>query len=300
MKNDSIIPKKMIFEGVATAIATPFTNDEIDYDAFELMIERQIECGIDALVFCGTTGEAPTLSENEKKEIFAFAKKTVCSRVPLIFGSGTNSHSSTMRLSEYAAGCGADALLCVTPYYNKGTPDGIVRTYKDVCSLGVPVILYNIPTRTGVDVGIELLRRLADQETLCAIKECSGIGRISNICVEFPNEYCVYCGNDSEFLPSLSVGASGVISVISNLYPAEMKKIYSLFCRGHNKEACRTHVLLSRITNLLFESTNPAPLKYALSKMGLCENSLRLPLMPIDKHLCKKIDEEMKKIEQNI
>jgi len=300
MKNVSERPKKRIFEGVATALATPFKNDRIDYGAFERMVERQIECGVDALVFCGTTGEAPTLSEEEKKEIFAFSKKAVAGRVPVILGSGTNSHAATMRLSEYAAACGADALLCVAPYYNKGTPEGIVHTYTEVCSLGVPVILYNIPSRTGVDIGLDMLKKLSRVQMLCAVKECSGVSRISNICTELAGRYCVYCGNDQEFLPSLSVGASGVISVCANLYPREIKMIYEHFSEGRNKEALHVHARLSRITSLLFERTNPAPLKYALSRFGLCENSLRLPLMPIDDKLCKKIDAEMKKIEQNI
>lgn len=300
MKNASTIPKKRIFEGVATALATPFKNDKVDYDALEAMTERQIECGIDALVFCGTTGEAPTLSEEEKREMFSFAAKAVYGRVPVIMGSATNSHRATMRLSEYAAECGADALLCVTPYYNKGTPEGIVESFREVCTLGVPVILYNIPTRTGFDAGLDILKRLSDEEMLCAVKECTGVGRISTICAELHNDYSVYSGNDSEFLPSLSVGASGVISVCANLYPKEMKNIFSSFCQGDNKGALRAHNLLSRIMGLLFESTNPAPLKYALSALGLCENSLRLPLAPIDEKLCKKIDAEMKKIKQNI
>ncbi len=292
--------KKKIFEGVATAIVTPYKNDRVDYSAFERLIERQIEGGIDALVFCGTTGEAPTLSEREKKNILDFAYRTVMGRVPVIFGSGTNSYKSTMHLSEYAAEAGADALLCVTPYYNKGTREGIIRTYLDVCSIGIPVILYNIPSRSGVDVSLEMLSTIASEPNLCAVKECSGVGRICDICNYLGDGYHVYSGNDADFLPSLAVGACGIISVLSNIYPERVKAVYTLFKECKNQEAQKAFFSLCTMTRLLFEETNPAPLKYALSKFSLCENSLRLPLMPINEKLSKKIDLEMKKIAQNI
>ncbi len=288
--------KKKIFEGVATAIVTPFKRDRIDYSSFETLIERQIDGGVDALVFCGTTGEAPTLTELEKKNILSFAKETVGGRVPVIFGSGTNSYKSTMSLSEYAAKEGADALLCVTPYYNKGTREGILRTYRDVCSLGVPVILYNIPSRSGVDVTVDMLGALSDEENLCAVKECAGTLRICDVCRYLGESYSVYSGNDGELLPSLAVGASGIISVLSNLYPEKVKQVYSLFKAGKCDESRREFHLLCGMSRLLFEETNPAPLKYALSALSLCENSLRLPLMNIDEALCRKIDAEMKKI----
>ncbi len=292
--------KKKIFEGVATALVTPFTGDSIDFRAFEIIVERQIDGGVDALVFCGTTGEAPTLSESEKREILKFALKTVGGRVPVIFGSGTNSYKSTMELSEYAVRSGADALLCVTPYYNKGTREGILRTYRDVCSLGVPVILYNIPSRSGVDVSLDMLSSLASEQNLCAVKECVGVGRILDICSEFGDNFAVYSGNDSDMLPSLCVGASGVISVLSNLYPKRVKSVYEHFVCGKNDQARTEFFALYKMARALFEETNPAPLKYAMSTLSLCENSLRLPLMQINEKLCKKIDIEMKKIAQNI
>ncbi len=296
MKNE----KKKIFSGVATALLTPFKNDKIDYNAFERLVERQIEGGVDALVFCGTTGEAPTLTEREKKNILSFARQAVGGRVPLIFGSGTNSYKSTMHLSEYAAEMGADALLCVTPYYNKGTREGILQTYRDVCSVGLPVILYNIPSRSGVDVSVDMLSHLAKEQNLCAVKECSGALRICDICKNLGESYNVYSGNDTDILPSLSVGASGVISVLSNLYPEQVKMVYTLFSEGKNRRARDVFFSLYGMSRLLFEETNPAPLKYAMSTLSLCENSLRLPLMPINEKLCKKIDLEMKKIAQNI
>ena len=300
MKKTYAKTKKKIFEGVATALITPFKNDRIDYTAFENLIERQIELGVNALLFCGTTGEAPTLSEKEKANIFTFAKKTAGDRVPLIFGSGTNSHAATMRLCARAIECGADALLCVTPYYNKGTPRGIVTAFSEVCSLGAPVILYNIPSRTGVDVDMDMLKQLSEEENLCAIKECAGVSRISSICAEFPDKYAVYSGNDGEFLPSLSVGAVGVVSVMSNLYPELISGIYKDFCANDNQNARKKHLMMQRLNPLLFSVTNPAPIKYAMSIRGLCENTLRLPLMPVEGEICKKIENEMKKIEQNI
>lgn len=292
--------KPKLFSGVATALITPFKDGQVDYDTFEKLVNRQIEAGVEALVFCGTTGEAPTLTDKEKKSIYTFAAETVEKRAKVILGTSTNSHEKSMDLSRYAAQVGADALLCVSPYYNKGTQKGIERVYRDICSLGVPVILYNIPSRAGIDIKADMLTRLSDEPNLVAVKECAGIGRISEHKVTFGERYMLYCGNDSELLPSLSVGADGVVSVISNLYPRQMKMICDLFKEGKNADARRLHMTLSGMFSLMFCETNPAPVKYAMSTLSLCENSLRLPLSEIDGELCRKIDEEMKKIEQNI
>ena len=291
---------KKIFSGVATALVTPFCEDGVDYSSFERLIEYQIESGVDALVFCGTTGEAPTLDEREKREIFSFARKTVGKRVPIILGTGTNDHKRTMRLCEYAASLEPDAMLCVSPYYNKGTEDGIVRSFFEICSCGIPVILYNVPTRTGVDIKGELLSRLFELDRICAIKECAGVGRISEHICRYDGRFSVYTGNDSELLPSLSVGADGVISVLSNLYPSMVKALYTAYRKGEVDSAAAIHKSLHEISALMFCETNPAPIKYCLSKKGLCKNLLRLPMSEAGAELCKKIDKEMKKIEQNI
>ena len=292
--------KPKLFSGVATALITPFKEGKVDYDAFEKLVERQIEAGVDALVFCGTTGEAPTLTDKEKKSIYTFACRTVGKRSKVILGTSTNSHNRSMELSGYAAESGADALLCVTPYYNKGTQKGIERSYREICSLGAPVILYNIPSRTGVDIKADMLTRLSDEPNIVGVKECAGVGRISEHRVTFGDRYQLYSGNDSELLPSLSVGADGVVSVLSNLYPRQMRMIWELFREGKNAEARRIHSILSGMFSLMFYETNPAPVKYAVSTLSLCENSLRLPLCEIEENLCRKIDKEMKKIEQNI
>ena len=300
MKNMSIEPKKKIFSGVATAVVTPFCDEGIDYMALERIIEMQIEGGVDALVFCGTTGESVTLSEEEKKQLFSFSVKAVASRVPVIIGCASNCHTTTMRLSSAAIDAGADALLCVSPYYNKGTPRGIAVCYREISSLGAPVIIYNVPSRTGVDISFDILKQLANEENLCAVKECAGVCRIGAECVEFSDSYSIYCGNDAEMLPSFSVGAAGAISVISNVYPKLVKQMYDSYKNGDVVKAQSIYCRLSRMTSLLFEATSPAPVKYAMCRMGLCENSLRLPLSVIEESLCKKIDAEMKKIEQNI
>ncbi len=289
-----------LFSGVATALITPFKEGKIDYSSMEELVERQINAGIDALVFCGTTGEAPTITESEKKSIFEFAFKSVRGRVPIICATATNSHAATMRLSKIAADAGADGLLCVSPYYNKGTAAGIEQCYREVCSIGVPVILYNIPSRTGIDIKADMLFRLCDEPNLVGIKECAGVGRISEHSVMFDNRYAVYSGNDAEFLPSLSVGADGIISVLSNLYPEHVKNIYNAFISGNNRNAIKTHMILSDICSLMFSETNPAPIKYALSTLGLCENSLRLPMSVIKGELSKKIDNEIKKVQQKV
>ena len=285
-----------LFSGVATAIITPFKNDKIDYVAFEKLIEMQIDSGIDSIVFCGTTGEAPTLWEDEKISLYKFAVKTVNGRVPVICGTGSNSHYTTMRLSEKAVSAGADGLLCVTPYYNKGTKQGIEKCYKEVCSLGTPVILYNVPSRSCVDVNYDILDNLTNEKNLIGIKECVGVGRISEYKVRYGDRYSLYTGNDSDFLPSLSVGADGVISVVSNILPDHVKRIYTSYKSNRNNDSIEEHIRLSRITGLLFSDTNPAPIKYALSELGLCENTLRLPMSAINEDLSKKISNEMKKI----
>ena len=292
--------KSRLFEGAATALITPFSDGGVDYDSFERIVERQLECGIEALLFVGTTGEAPTLTDKEKKDIYQFAAETVRGRALVICGTATNSHQKTMELSEAALRSGADALLCVSPYYNKGTQRGVERVYRDVCSLGLPVILYNIPSRSGVDIGLEMLDRLSDEEDLVGIKECVGAGRIQEQKIRYGDRYSIYSGNDAELLCALAVGANGIVSVLSNLYPREVSAICKLFSEGKIIEARRLHFALSGMHSLLFCETNPAPVKYALSSLGLCENSLRLPLCEIDDTLAEKIDKEMKKIEQNI
>lgn len=287
---------RKLFYGVATAIITPFKNDKIDYGAFENLIEKQIGSGIDAIVFCGTTGESPTLTEDEKISLYKFAVSTVNGRVPVICGTGSNSHAVTMRMSEKAVASGADGLLCVSPYYNKGTSAGIERCYREVCSLGIPVILYNVPSRACVDIRSDLLDSLLDEKNLCGIKECAGIGRISDHKVRFGERYSLYSGNDSEFLPSLSVGADGLISVLSNIFPERVKRIYLSYKNKNNNEALKEHIALSKISSMMFYETNPAPVKCAMSLLGLCENTLRLPMTAINKELSQKIENELKKL----
>ena len=292
--------KRKLFSGVATALITPFSDGKIDFVSFEKLISRQLDAGIEALVFTGTTGEAPTLTDDEKKEIYRFAVDIVGSRALVICGTSTNSHKKTMEISEYAREAGADALLCVSPYYNKGTKKGIELVYRDICSLGMPVILYNIPSRSGVDIGVDMLQRLSDEKNLAGVKECAGVQRMQEEKIRFGDRYALYSGNDADLLSALSVGADGIVSVISNLYPNAVNKIYTLFEEGKTREAREVHFSLSALCSLLFKETNPAPVKYAASTLGLCKNSLRLPLSEIDGELCRKIDKEIKKMEQNI
>ena len=292
--------KEKAFCGVATAIITPFKDDKIDYDSFERLILRQLDAGIEAIVFTGTTGEAPTLTDEEKAEIYSFGRSVVANRAKVICGTSTNSHKKTMKLSAAAANAGADALLCVTPYYNRGTLSGIEQVYRDICSIGIPVILYNIPSRCGVDVGTDMLRRLADESNLVGVKECSGAMRIQEQKIAFGNRFSLLCGNDGELLCALGAGADGIVSVLSNLYPEKVRDIFALFSEGRINEARRLHFSISQLCSSLFMETNPAPIKYALSALGLCENSLRLPLGVIGEQLCAKIDKEIKNIEQNI
>lgn len=288
--------KKTLFSGVCTALITPFHDGQTDEKAFRRLCRNQLDAGVNALLVCGTTGESPTLTEIERQRLIAIAAEEIDGRIPLLCGSGSNSHEKTMRFSRDALRAGADALLVVTPYYNKGTPRGIVDCFRAVASLGSPVILYNIPSRTGVDADLDILKQLSKEENIVAVKECAGLSRIDDILCEYGNDFDVYTGNDSECLPALSLGAKGVISVSANVFPQEVCALVASFRSGKKEEALRLHKLLHRFHSLLFAATNPSPVKYAASLLSLCENSLRLPMTEADEGLCRSIAGEMKKI----
>lgn len=273
--------KEKVFFGSACAIVTPFKNGEIDYGALEKLIDYQIENGTDGIVVLGTTGEAPTISEGERGEIVSFAKKRIDGRVPLIVGTGTNSTETTLRYSKNAHSLGANAILCVTPYYNKPTENGLVEHYKAVAkSVDIPIILYNVPSRTGVNISLGALEALKDVPNIVGIKEASGsIGYFDALVARFGDNYYFYTGNDELTLPSLACGGDGVISVVANVLPKEMHTLCDAFKNGNIKKSQELqHALLPLIKELFYE-VNPVPVKTALNIMGLIENELRLPLV---------------------
>ena len=284
-----------IFKGVATALITPFREGKIDYPALFNIIENQISSNIPALVLCGTTGESATLSQRERESIICAAAERIDGRVPLIVGVGTNDTATSIKNARFASSHGADALLIVTPYYNKGTKGGVVEHYKRIASeTDAPIIVYNVPSRTGVDISISQMSQLENEKNIVAIKEASpSIEKAELFIRTFGDRYALYSGNDSHILPTIAIGGLGVISVISNILPKETNAICNLFFTGKTEESKHAQLRLLNLINLLFEDTNPAPVKYASYLLGMCQNELRLPLAPIEDGLKEKIKEEL-------
>ena len=273
------------FSGVATALATPFDESGVDYRAFAEIIEFQIASGIDALLVCGTTGEASTLSDAEKKEMISFAVKQAGKRVPVIAGTGSNDTKKACLMSEYAAKAGADAVLAVTPYYNKCTQKGLVKYYSEISkSCSLPFIVYNVPSRTGLKVEAETLAEIANDKNACGYKDAgNSISETAKAISACKGKIPVYSGNDDRILPVLSLGGKGVISVASNILPKTVKKLTSLFFEGKNREAAELQIKLIPLISALFSEVNPIPVKAAMARMGLCRNILRAPLTELSR-----------------
>ena len=282
--------KREIFRGVATALITPFKDDKIDYAALEGLIERQIAAGIDALVIGGTTAEAATLSDVERYELFKASRDMIGGRCRVIYGTGTNDTRVAVRHTEFASMLGCDGVLVVTPYYNKGTDEGVVRHYERIAGASdVPVLLYNVPSRTGVNLSIDTLKRLAENERIVGIKEASdSLERY--VATSRIERLALYSGNDSQIYPVLSLGGLGVISVVSNLYPEETMEICKQYFSNNRDNSLVLQQRLLPVIGALFLETNPAPLKYALAKRGLCTDEMRLPMYPPSEVTRRKID----------
>ncbi len=295
MKN--ITKKPLPFRGVGTALVTPFDPlGKVDLSTFTALSERQIKGGAAALVVAGTTGEAITLRKSERAALLFAACEIGKGRVPIIAGTGSADTREAVATARYAASHGADALLIVTPYYNKGTREGLIRHYLTIAeAVDVPIILYNVPARTGVNIPMEALGRLAEHENIVAIKEASGsIDRCADIITAFGEGLWLYSGNDGEILPTLSLGGVGVISVVSNLFPEKASALCTLYEEGQVKEAAALAAELLPLIRLLFADTNPAPVKYAMREMGLLSGGVRLPLTMPDDLLSAKIRDALK------
>ena len=284
--------KKIIFRGVATALITPFSDGKIDYSALERLIEAQIEAGIPALVVGGTTGEAASLSDTERYELYSFAKSAIANRAKLIFGTGTNDTRAAIKHTRFAEELGCDGALIVTPYYNKGTETGLIRHYIAIAdSVSLPIIVYNVPSRTGVNLSFSQLKEISERKNIVAIKEaCDSQDRLIDLSI-LSDKLALYTGSDSGIYSCLALGGLGVISVVSNFCPRMTKKISDSYFEGDFNSALEAQKSLLPFIKALFAETNPAPIKYALSKIGLCENELRLPLAPISNFTEKLIDE---------
>lgn len=289
--------KKSIFRGAATALVTPFCDGKVDYISLGRLIDRQIKNDIDALVICGTTGESATLSDKEHREVLAFALEKADGRVPMIAGTGSNDIAHAVETSRFASRLGYDALLCVTPYYNKATERGLVKSFNAIADASEkPIILYNVPTRTCTNITLPVYRELAGHENIVAVKEASGnISAIARLICECGDDLDIYSGNDDQTLPLLSVGGQGVISVVSNLIPKEMSELCRAWFDGEIVVAREIHEKHLNLMNLMFCEVNPIPVKTALSLMGLCPGEFRLPMCEGEESTKEKLREALQK-----
>lgn len=283
--------KHSLFTGVCTALVTPFLNDQVNYPMMELLLKRQIDAGIHAVVLCGTTGESPTLSDVEKIEIVRRAKKYTGDSCLIIAGTGSNSTEHTVALSKAAESAGADALLVVSPYYNKPTPEGLISHYSAVCTaVHIPVIAYNVPSRTGVDIPVAVYQCLAQIPNMAGVKEASSdISKIAKIKASCPADFAVWSGNDDQATAVIALGGSGVISVLSNLLPAEAQSMAMAALDGDFDTAADLQLRMLPLIELLFCESNPIPVKTAMKLIGYDCGECRLPLTPMSMENRKKL-----------
>ena len=275
---------KSIFKGTCTALITPFIDGKIDYEALEKIIEFQIEHGVEALLINGTTGESATLSDKEKRDIIAFSVQRVANRVPLIVGTGSNDTKKAVELSKFAYEVGADAILVVTPYYNKASINGLIEHYTAIADgIDIPMLIYNVPSRTGMNIPLSIYEILAKHPNILGVKEASGsISDFAHLSAKCGENLDLYSGNDDLIIPTLALGSSGVISVLSNALPKEMGDVCRLFFEGKIKEALALQLKLIPLIDAIFSEVNPIPIKALMSHLGYCKEEYRLPLCAMD------------------
>ena len=276
--------KNTVFTGVATAIVTPLTSNGVDYESFEKLIEWQIAEGVNAIVVAGTTGEGSTLTDEEHKEVIRFCVEKVAGRVPVIAGTGSNDTAYAIELTQYACEVGADAMLLVTPYYNKATQAGLIASFKAVADISTkPCILYNVPGRTGCNLQPKSVAALADHPNIVGLKEASGdMSQVAQIAALCGDKIDIYSGNDDQIVPVMALGGKGVISVLSNVLPKETVEMCDSFFAGDIARSRQLQLDLLPLIDALFCEVNPIPVKAATAAMGFGENYLRLPLTPME------------------
>jgi 4-hydroxy-tetrahydrodipicolinate synthase len=284
---------KRIFEGAATAIVTPFNALGVDFAGLERLIEFQISKGIDALVVCGTTGEASTMDDDEHKEVIRFAVEKVAGRVPVIAGTGSNNTLHAVYLSQYAQEAGADMVLVVPPYYNKTTQKGLVLHFNEIAkSIAIPVMLYNIPTRTGMNINVDTMVELAKTPNIIAVKECN-MDQVADVVSKTPDDFTVYSGDDANILTVMAYGGKGVVSVLGNIMPKEVHDIVTLFSGNRIRESRELFYKVYDLVKALFLETNPIPIKKACSLMNMDSGLLRMPLVEMGNDNAEKLKSEM-------
>ena len=288
--------KELIFKGVGTALITPTNENGIDFEKLERLIDFQIKEGINALIIAGTTGEGSTLNDKEHKDLLSFAKDKIAGRVPMIAGVGSNDTNYACSLTKFACEIGVDGLLAVTPYYNKATQYGLVQSYTAIAKVSTkPIILYNVPSRTGVNIEPETYLELSKVDNIVGIKEASGnLSKIMDAFDLVGDKLYIYSGNDDQITPLLAMGGYGVISVLSNMLPKETVEICDSFFAGDVKKSADLQIKYLPLIRALFSEVNPIPIKSAMAKLGYCDNYLRLPLTPMDKSKEEKMFTIMK------
>ena len=289
---------KRIFEGVATALITPFCENGIDYKLFEQQLKFQLDSGVDAVCVAGTTGEAPTLDDSEHIRLIECAVSYCSGKIPVIAGSGSNCTSHACEMSKKAMEKGASALLVVTPYYNKANDEGLLRSYRKIEEASsLPIILYNVPSRTGVDISDYVYSQLCNDGLIYASKEASpSIVKFANLCACYRDKMDFICGNDEMLLPTLSLGGIGCISVIANILPKETRQIYTYYKQGNTEKATEMQLKLMPLISALFSDINPIPVKAAMAYLGTDSGMLRLPLCELCEDKKKRLIYELDKI----
>jgi len=294
---EKCVMKKTVFQGVATALITPLDENGVNYEKLGELIEWQIKEGVDAIVACGTTGESSTLTDEEHKAVIKYSVEKVAGRIPVIAGTGSNDTAYAIEMTKYACSVGADAVLVVTPYYNKATQNGLIKMFSDIADASTkPVILYNVPSRTGVNIAPATCAALSRHPNICAIKEASGdISQVAEIAALVGDDMDIYSGNDDQIVPILSLGGKGVISVLSNVAPKETADMCKKYFEGDTKGSLSLQLKYLPLIKALFSEVNPIPVKAAMAAMGFCKDYVRLPLTPMEDAHKKVLIDEMKK-----
>lgn len=288
--------KKTVFKGTATALATPFKDGKVDYSTLGKMIDFQILEGIDALLFCGTTGESSTMPDEEHMDVVRFGVNHTNGRVPVIANTGSNDTAHAIELSKLAQDAGADALLSVAPYYNKSIQRGLIKHFEVIAaSVELPIILYNVPSRTVVNIDTDTIIKLSDIPNIVAVKECN-IFQVADVISGTPDDFSVYSGSDDEVLQFMSLGAHGLIAVMSNIIPGKAHTITTSFLKGDIKTARNLYYEIHPLIKALSQDTNPIPIKKALSLMGKGTGEVRLPLVEMEDEHTLILKEAMKKL----
>lgn len=286
-----------IFEGSGVAIVTPFTENGVDYNKLKELLEWHVKEGTDSIVICGTTGEATTMSLDEKKEVIKFTVDVINGRIPVIAGTGSNNTKASIDMSKYAESVGASAVLVITPYYNKTNHKGLLKHFEAINdAIDIPIILYNVPSRTGMNITPSTLKELSTLKNVVAIKEASGdLSQVAKMKALCGDSIDIYSGNDDQIIPIMSLGGIGVISVLANVIPKEVHNMTRMYLDGKCHEASKIQIDTLELANSLFLETNPIPVKTALNLMGLNVGPLRLPLYEMDETLKNSLEDTLKK-----